>query len=257
MTGKNENQTALSALSDGFRDAVVVVVGGRGGIGVEVVRQVRDLGARVIIGSLSAGDETLDGAAFERDGAATLNVDIRLPASVCRFAREIGETTGRIDILVNTAGSSVQASLDQLTDEVIQDVFRSNAIGVLTTIREFAPWLQKGRDPVIVNVGSVAARTGGGSNLAYVGAKAAVDAMVIGLAKSLGPKIRVVSVAPSALETGFAKGRSDDFLHTTAEMTPLKRITTTTEVANAVLIAARVLTSTTGVSIAVDGGRHL
>ena len=252
-----DTQTALSALSDGFRDAVAVVVGGRGGIGSQVVRQMRELGARVIVGSSSSGGDVLDEEAFKREGCAVLKVDIRAPRSVRRFAQEAARAEGRVDILVNTAGSSVQAALDQLTDDMIEDVFRSNSIGVLTTIREFAPFLKKGRDPVIVNVGSVAAKTGGGSNIAYVGAKAAVDAMSVGLAKTLAPEIRIVGVAPSALETGFAKGRGEDFLRRTAEATPLKRLTRTSEVASAVLVAARVLTATTGVTIAVDGGRHL
>jgi 3-oxoacyl-[acyl-carrier protein] reductase len=161
---------------------------------------------------------------------------------------------------VNTAGSSVQLplrALERLTDEVIAEVFQSNAIGVLTTIRELAPLLRKGREPVIVNVGSVAAWTGQGSNLAYVGAKAAVEAMSVGLAKALAPDIRVIGVAPSALETDFVKGREAGFLDATIAATPLRRLTSVTEVASAVLCAARVLTATTGVTIAVDGGRHL
>jgi 3-oxoacyl-[acyl-carrier protein] reductase len=81
--------------------------------------------------------------------------------------------------------------------------------------------------------------------------------MSIGLAKALAPDIRVVGVAPSALETDFVKGRGAEFLDATIAATPLRRLTTVTEVAAAVLCAARVLTATTGVTIAVDGGRHL
>ncbi|MBE0547014.1 MAG: SDR family oxidoreductase, partial [Rubrivivax sp.] len=206
------------------------------------------------------GPETLDHAALARAGLATIRADIRDPAALKRLAGEIGSGPGRIDILVNTAGSSVQVPLkaiEQLTDELIAEVFQANAIGVLASIRELTPLLRLGRDPVIVNIGSVAARTGVGSNLAYVGAKAAVDAMSIGLAKALAPQIRVVGIAPSALETGFVKGRGSDFIATTVAATPLRRLTTPAEVASAVLCAARVLTATTGVTIAVDGGRHL
>jgi 3-oxoacyl-[acyl-carrier protein] reductase len=183
-----------------------------------------------------------------------------VPADLRQLAAEIDAAVGRIDVLVNTAGSSVQVplrALERLTDEVIADAFQSNAIGVLTTIRELVPLLRKGHGPVIVNVGSVAAWTGQGSNLAYVGAKAAVDAMSVGIAKALAPEIRVVGVAPSALETDFVKGRDAGFLEATIAATPLRRLTSVTEVASAVLCAARVLTATTGVTIAVDGGRHL
>jgi NAD(P)-dependent dehydrogenase (short-subunit alcohol dehydrogenase family) len=254
------HRSALAVLVDGFRDAVVVVVGGRGGIGREVVRQTHELGARVIIVSGSAGARQLDRDEFERTRQVVLRADIRVPADLRQLADEIDAAEGRVDVLVNTAGSSVQVplrALERLTDEVIAEAFQSNAIGVLTTIRELVPLLRKGRAPVIVNVGSVAAWTGQGSNLAYVGAKGAVDAMSVGLAKALAPDIRVVGVAPSALETDFVKGRGAEFFDATIAATPLRRLTSVTEVASAVLCAARVLTATTGVTIAVDGGRHL
>jgi len=260
MTSATLQRSALAALGEGFRDAVVVVVGGRGGIGREVVRQSLELGARVIVVSGSTGALQLDRDEFERTRQVVLQADIRESQDLRRLAAEIDAAVGRVDVLVNSAGSSVQVplrALERLTDDVITEVFQSNAIGVLTTIRELVPLLRKGRDPVIVNVGSVAAWTGQGSNLAYVGAKAAVEAMSIGLAKALAPGIRVIGVAPSALETDFVKGRGTEFLDATIAATPLRRLTTVTEVASAVLCAARVLTATTGVNIAVDGGRHL
>ena len=265
MTGIGEQHPAprpgaLEALREGFRGATVVVVGGRGGIGREIVSQAHALGAQVITVSASSGPDALDQAALSGTGLATIRADIRDSAALKRLASEIGSGPGRIDILVNAAGSSVQVPLkaiEQLTDELIAEVFRANAMGVLATIRELTPLLRKGREPVIVNIGSVAARTGLGSNLAYVGAKAAVEAMSIGLAKALAPQIRVVGIAPSALETGFVKGRSSDFIAATVAATPLRRLTTPVEVASAVLCAARVLTATTGVTLAVDGGRHL
>ena len=253
-------RTALQALTEGFRGAIVVVVGGRGGIGSEVVMQAHELGAQVITVSASSGPDAMDQTALTSNGLATVRADIRDPAALKRLASEIDRGPGRIDILVNTAGSSVQVPLkaiEQLTDELITEDFQANAIGVLATIRELTPLLRRGREPVIVNIGSVAARTGVGSNLAYVGAKAAVDAMSIGLAKALAPQIRVVGIAPSALDTGFVKGRGSEFIAATIAATPLRRLTTPAEVASAVLCAARVLTATTGVTLAVDGGRHL
>jgi 3-oxoacyl-[acyl-carrier protein] reductase len=124
-------------------------------------------------------------------------------------------------------------------------------------IRDLTPVLRAGVDPCVVNVSSVAARTGVGSNIAYVGAKAAMDAMTVSLAKALAPEIRLLSVAPSALETDFVQGRGRDFIDRTIAATPLGRLATPTEVANAILVAARLLTMTTGTTIYVDGGRHL
>lgn len=255
-----EKSHVHALLAQGFGGSLCVIVGGRGGIGREVSRQIRELGGRVVSVSSSAGELFPDLSSL-KDGQETLfNADIRRSEDLKRLAECISAGPGRIDILVNTAGSSVQVPLrkiDALTDDIIEEVFRANATSVLATIRELVPLLKAGISPVIVNLGSVAAKTGQGSNLAYVGAKAAVDAMSIGLAKALAPDIRVVGIAPSALDTGFVKGRGPDFIEATIKATPLGRLTRLDEVASAVLCAARLLTATTGITIAVDGGRHL
>lgn len=251
---------ALSALRTGFKDAIVVVIGGRGGIGRAVVAQCLELGARVIVVSSTCGASHLDLSPWEKFQPTTIRANVCDTGALKMLAQEIEAQVGRIDILVNSAGSSTQIplkALDRLSDELIQEVFSANAMSVIASIRELTHLLKKGRDPVIVNIGSIAAWTGLGSNLAYVGAKAAVQAMSISLAKALAPEIRVVGVAPSALETGFVKQRSQEFLDATIRATPLARLTTVAEVASAVLCAARILTATTGVTIAVDGGRHL
>ena len=251
---------ALGSLQTGFKDAIVVVVGGRGGIGRAVVAQCLELGARVIVVSSTCGESHLDLSPWETLQPTTIRANVCDASARKMLAQEIETKVGRIDILVNSAGASTQIplkALDRLSDELIQDAFSANAMSVIASIRELTPLLKKGIDPVIVNIGSVAAWTGQGSNLAYVGAKAAVQAMSIGLAKALAPEIRVVGIAPSALETGFTKQRSQEFLDATIRATPLARLTTVTEVASAVLCAARLLTATTGVTIAGDGGRHL
>lgn len=231
-------------LESGFRGARAVVVGGGGGIGAEVVAQMRDLGADVI-------------AASRRSAPA---LDINDPASRAAFISALESRFEALDILVNAAGETRSISLKSLNlldDATIDAVTASNATSILKLIRDLAPLLRKGRSPCVVNVSSVAARTGVGSNIAYVGAKAAMDAMTISLAKALAPEVRLLNVAPSALETSFVTGRAQDFLDRTIAATPLGRLATTTEVANAVLCAARLLTMTTGATVYVDGGRHL
>lgn len=244
----------LNLLENGFRDAVVVVIGGRGGIGSEVVQLCAELGARVVIGSRSTD------APADSPAEAVLSVDIGDSVSIQHFASELRERYGRIDILVNSAGSSVQIPLrqiEQLTDERIDQIMRENAQAPIIVMREMADLLRAGNDPVVVNLSSIAALTGGGSNIAYAASKAALDTTTRAMAKALAPQIRVVNVSPSALETDFAKGRGDDFIQQTIAATPLQRLASTREVAVAVLCAARLLTATTGVTIITDAGRHL
>ena len=247
-------------LSTGFDGATAVVTGGAGGVGAAVVRQLVVQGARVVVASRN-GDALDPGRAAPACGEAiTAALDLTDPVSIRAFADWAGTVVGRIDILVNSAGVTRSVPLDQidqLDDALIDLVMTSNATGVIRLIRDLRPLLDRGEKPCIVNISSVAARTGVGSNIAYIGAKAAMDGVTKALAKALAPRIRVLGVAPSALDTPFAKGRGQDFIDRTVAATPLGRLATTTEVANAVLCAARLLTATTGVVIAVDGGRHL
>src|SRR5262249_36317684 len=109
----------------------------------------------------------------------------------------------------------------------------------------------------IVNVSSIAARTGVGSSLAYLSAKAGVDALTIALAKVLAPKIRVFSVSPAGVDTDFVPGRTREALEKVAERLPLGRVTTPDDVARAVIACISNLTSSTGIIVPVDEGRHL
>lgn len=254
------SDTLSALLSTGFEGAIAIVAGGAGGVGAAVVSQLTAHGARVVVASRSG--DALDPArgAPACGEAISAALDLTDPASIRAFADWAGAVLGRLDLLVNSAGvtrSVPLGRLDQLDDALIDLVMTSNATGVIRLIRDLQPLLDRGDRPCIVNISSVAARTGVGSNIAYVGAKAAMDAVTHALAKALAPRIRVVGIAPSALDTPFAKGRGQDFIDRTVAATPLGRLATTTEVANAVLCAARLLTATTGIVIAVDGGRHL
>ncbi len=245
-------------LQQGLHDAVVVVVGGRGDIGSEVAAQAAALGARVVAASRRPVEPARAGCPAAGE-IAQAQVDVTDLASVQRFAGLLEGWFGRIDVLVNSAGvtqSVPPADAHLLTDDIIDTVFESNAVAPLRVLRETLPLLRAGTDPVVIHVSSVAARTGQGSNTAYTGAKAAVDAMAISWAKALAP-IRFVNVAPSALANDFVPGRDASFLDRTVAATPLGRLATAAEIASAILVAARCLTMTTGVTIAADGGRHL
>ena len=247
-------------LRGGFDGARVVILGGTGGIGRALAGQLTTLGARVVSGSRGAAAPGRDLAGPSKGAVVEVKVDLINTESLRHFANWTSQALGAVDILILTAGASRLVPLRQielLDDETIDLVAGSNFTGVLRAIRDLTPLLRRGTEPCIVNVSSAAARTGVGSNLAYVGSKAAMDAVTIALAKALAPEIRVVGVAPSALETDFVRGRGRDYFDRTIAATPLGRLATPEEVADAILVAARLLPMTTGAVIAVDGGRSL
>jgi len=133
----------------------------------------------------------------------------------------------------------------------------ANVRGPFSTIRSFAPLLKQSGDGLIVNVSSISAFTGSGSNIAYCASKAALDTMTLSLARALGPELRVLTVSPAAVATDFVAGRGPAELQKVAERTPLKRIVEPEDVARAILACATHLTVATGSRIVVDGGRFL
>ncbi|MCF3643236.1 SDR family oxidoreductase [Rhizobium sp. TRM95111] len=240
---------------------VAVIVGGSGGIGRETCAEMAAAGARVVVGYRNGRERAEQIAAgLDGGGHVALPVAIEDTPSIETFRDGVLASAGRADILVNTAGITkpvAHADLDALTDELIDQIFVNNWRGVFATIRAFAPALKATGDGLIVNVSSIAAFTGIGSNIAYCGAKAGLDIMANSLGRALAPEIRVLSVSPGAVDTQFVPGRGKEFNDKVAATTPLRRITSPSDVARAILACATHLTFSTGERIVVDGGRHL
>ena len=172
----------------------------------------------------------------------------------------IEEDFGRVDVLVNCAGVTrpvAHDDLDSLDDELIDQIFAVNWRGPFAAIRSLRPLLEQAEDPVVVNISSVAATTGLGSNVAYCASKAAVDSLTRSLGRALAPSIRVVSVSPGWVEGEYAASMPPGFVDGQRDATPLRRLASPANVAAAVSAVVNDLTCTTGAIIPVDGGRPL
>jgi 3-oxoacyl-[acyl-carrier protein] reductase len=167
---------------------------------------------------------------------------------------------GRLDILVNSAGFTraiPHHDFDALDDALFDRILTANARGPYSVIRATLHLLKASNEAVVVNLSSISAFTGSGSNIAYCAAKAALDTMTMSLARVLGPNIRVMCVSPGAVATDFVAGRDRAALEKGAQSTPLQRVVEPEDVARAVLACVTHLKSSTGTRIVVDGGRHL
>jgi 3-oxoacyl-[acyl-carrier protein] reductase len=175
-------------------------------------------------------------------------------------AGEIMRTYGRADILVNSAGITrniPHGDLNALDDATIDAIFVANVRGPFAAIRTFAPLLRASGQGVIVNISSIAALRGTGSNIAYAGSKAALNTMSKALARVLGPEIRVLVISPGAVDTAFVPGRDKAAIERIANATPLKTVIQASDVAQAVMCGILHLNYTTGATVIVDGGQHL
>ena len=240
---------------------VAVVTGGGGGIGSAICWRLAAAGAQIVItynsdqgkarataNSLASGNHLVISCPVDDSGAQAA------------LAEAIAEKYGRLDILVNNAGISqavAHADLDGLDDELIDRIFRVNWRGAFASIRAFAPLLGAGAGGVIVNISSIAGRTGVGSNVAYCASKAAMDSMTKSLARALAPQIRVLSVSPGWVNGEYARRMPRALIAEQEDKTPLGRIAEAEDVAEAVYAAVAHLRFSTGDVIPVDGGRPL
>ncbi len=251
-----------------MRGKVVVVTGAGGGIGSAVCRAVAAEGASVVLVYRSSEAETraLADTLPTNNGQAHLvfRAAVDDSAAMTQLAGAVQARYGRTDVLVNNAGMTkfvAHDDLDGLTDDLIDRIFAVNWRGAFAGVRAFEAMLRAtatgGEPTLIVNMSSIAARTGEGSNVAYCASKAAMDSMTRSLARALAPSIRVVSVAPGLVDGEYARKLNSDWFDEQADRTPLKRLAFAEDVAQAVVAVATKLKFTTGAIIPVDGGRPL
>jgi len=266
---RSERQHNNSPLGAG--GTTVVVTGGAGGIGSAICKKFAAAGSSVVI-TYNSNPEKAKGLLEELNAISeSLNIPISDKHSIFHapvndskrvqhLASFIKEKYGRVDILVNNAGVTTAVphdDLDDLTDEWIDKIFAINFRGAFAMVRACKDLLMKANDALVVNISSVAAVSGIGSNVAYCASKAALDSMTRSLARALAPKIRVVSVSPGWVMGEYAKKADREFLQQQLDATPLNRFATPEDVADAVFALTTTLKFSTGNIIPVDGGRLL
>lgn len=241
--------------------SVAVVSGATGGIGSAIARRLARDGMQVVVGYNSAESKaktiTTELAGV---GHSTAAMPMGDSDALGALANRVLEERGHVDVLVNCAGETESVphdDLDGLTDELIDRIFVTNWRGPFATIRAFRPLLNASEAPVVVNISSVAAVTGQGSNVAYCASKAGLDSMTRSLARALGPHVRFVSVSPGWVLGEYAARMPSEMIDIQRDATPLRRLATADDVAAAVSAVVHDLPFTTGTTISVDGGRPL
>jgi NAD(P)-dependent dehydrogenase (short-subunit alcohol dehydrogenase family) len=201
---------------DNLNDTIAIVTGANRGIGLEVVRQLAQLGVTVILGSreLSKGEQAA--APMIADGLKVLprRLDVTDQKSIDALKDQVEAEFGRLDILINNAAilyDSWQHGVDADLD-VVRQAFETNTLGPWRMCKAFIPLLRRSKSGRIVNVsseaGSLASMRGG--TPAYSVSKAALNALTLTLAGELRDTgILVNSVCPGwvATDMGGAGGR--------------------------------------------------
>ena len=243
------------------KGAVVVVTGGGGGIGAAICRRFAAEGAHVVL-TYHSHPEAAQAVLRSLDGEGHMLASAAVDDSrtLSALADAVGERYGTVEVLVNNAGITHPVphdDLEALDDTLFDRIFQVNVRGAFAAVHAFRPLLEAGKGGVVVNISSIAGRTGEGSNVAYCASKAAMDSLTRSLARALAPGIRVLSVAPGWVMGEYASRMDPAILEAQQGRTPLRRLAQPEDVADAVLAAAMVLRHSTGSVIPVDGGRPL
>jgi 3-oxoacyl-[acyl-carrier protein] reductase len=242
---------------------VAVVTGGSSGMGEAAARELARRGWAVAI-VFSRDVKAADRVAGACAEAIAVKADVSQDADCRAAAQRVLDKWGRIDALVNSAGTTkfvAHANLEGLSAEDFLHIFRVNVVGPFQMIRACAPAL-KATGGCIVNLSSVASILGTGSSIAYAASKAALDTMSVSLARALGPEIRVNVVAPGYVRTPWqiaAHGAdgSLDLERRYAERAPLKSAANAEDVADAIAWLVEGARRVTGEIVYIDGGMHI
>ncbi len=244
-----------------FCGKVALITGGGGGIGSAIGRRLAAAGAQVVI-NYNSNAEKAQAVAATLDGTNHLVIQASVTdsAALAAMAKQVADHYGKLDLLVNNAGITRPVphdDLDGLDDEWFDRIMQTNVRGAFACVRAFKDLLLAGEGGTVINISSIAGRTGVGSNVAYCASKAAMDSLTRSLARALAPKIRVVSVAPGWVWGEYAARMDEAYIQQQIDKTPLGRIAQPEDVAEAVLAVATQLAFSTGCIIPVDGGRPL
>ena len=172
---------------------------------------------------------------------------------------------GRADVLVNNAGTTKFAplkDLEALTAEDFQRIYGVNVVGAYQMTRAFVPLLRKHPVTGVVNISSIASMMGTGSSIAYMASKGALNAMTAGLARALGPEIRVNAIAPGLVETpwlqmGLGAERYEKTVQSYKSRAVLDAVISDEDVAQTAWWLGAGAAKTTGEVLLVDAGLRL
>src|SRR5574341_911425 len=187
--------------------------------------------------------------------------DVSDDASVRGMLAATEKEFGRLDVLINNAGTTVDVEPKNLEGMKIEDwnrVFNVNVLGLFLVTRAAAPLLKNSPNGCIVNTCSIAGLRPSAQPLPYAASKAAVANLTKTLANALGPQIRVNAVAPGWIEGDWMKRTLaeiyDGLMARRAKYTPLKRCCTEDDVAESMMSLIVSNRFVTGEIIIVDGG---
>lgn len=241
-----------------LENKVAIITGGAQGIGKAAVKRFAEEGAIVIIWDVNEekASSTINEFRNISDKISFQKVDVTKLESVTEAAKQIIEKHQKIDILINNAGITRDASFLKMTSEQWQQVIDVNLTGVFNCTKAVAPFMVEKLYGKIVNTSSVVGLYGNFGQTNYVATKSGIIGMTKVWARELGRKgINVNAVAPGFIATEMVSTVPEKVLDMLKERTPLGRLGEPEDIANAYLFLSSYESKfINGAVLSVDGG---
>jgi 3-oxoacyl-[acyl-carrier protein] reductase len=245
-----------------FKDKVVLVTGGSRGIGRAIVAGFAKQGAKVVIGyagNEAAAQESLGLVQAAGATGEILRVDVADTAACASTVERIVKTHGRLDVLVNNAGISVDGLVMRAKDEDWDRQMDTNLRGAFALIRAASRPMMKQKAGAIINLTSVVGEMGNGGQAAYSASKAGLIGLTKSVARELASRnIRVNAVSPGFIATDMTSYLEGETREKMLAAIPLSRLGSAEDVAHAVLfLASDAAAYITGEVLKVNGGMYM
>lgn len=236
-----------------------IVTGGSGGIGSAICRSLCAEGYNVAVcynSGMDAAEDLVRSLRSEGYHAWAVPCDVTDEEQVVAAVDEVS-AAGELAVAVNCSGVSHIAQIQDMSLLELEEIFSVNSSGTYLICREAAKHMIPNGFGRIVNISSMWGVTGGSCETAYSASKAAVIGLTKALAKELGPSgITVNCVAPGVINTRMNSVFSEEVMQDLSDQTPLERIGTPEDVAEAVVYFCKA-SFVTGQVLCVDGGFSL
>lgn len=241
-------------------DKVILVTGGSRGIGRAITLTFAQAGDQVVFcyrADHAAAEKVCQAAASQGWQVAAICADVSERSVADGLIAEVLNRQGRIDVLVNNAGSFPHSAVAAMSDEAWDSVLRTNLYSAFYCARAVLPTMIAAQSGAIINIASIAGQRGSAYHAHYAAAKGGLLAFTRSLAREvIQHNIRVNAVAPGRISTELlletASASERDRWRTD---TPIRRLGTPEEVAAAVVFLASPASAyIVGETIAVNGG---
>lgn len=252
---------------------VAIVTGSATGLGAACAVDLADRGWNVVINytkSKKEADETYASVKARGGDAIVVQADVGQDADCRKLVLETLKKWGRIDGLINNAGTTkfqAQGDFEGVTPEDFDRIFRVNVTGTYMMSRAVWPtmkkqWEEHKERGSIVNVSTNATVTGNGSSIPYVASKGAVNTLTLMLARMFAPAARVNTICPGFIQSrwllnGLGEAEYNKMKDDMEQRTLLRQAGTPEQMAEAALFFLTSASNITGEILIVDAGSHL